>query len=1024
VLLAAATAPGWIANERIRKMARPLMALSEDNYIGSKKSVCSMEVIEMEVLYVDDDTDILSSYKQYLQKQFHIETALSGEHGLTVLDDMGQFAVVVADVRLPDMDGIQFLARVKERFPDTIRVILTGNADLQTAIDAVNEGSVFRFLTKPCSPETFAELLDSGLRQHQLITSQHKLTRETLVGSIRMLTSVIGMANPVILNRTTRITHYAKMIATQMKLPNLWQIELASTLSQIGCLALPPRILNKLSAGRGLSLREHMMYSSHPRFGADLVANIPRLEPVARIIEQQLMSFKRYMPWESTQNDKISLGAQILRVAIGIDRMLARGLPYGDALIKIRKQPEEYNPEIVDILGIHHIDKIQPTNQDVLDWRSTWMADTDKRQESTMWNDMWDHDMAAELLRSRLQPEMNMEVLFVDSDPDILSSYKRQLRRQFHIEVAPNGEQGLEALDNLGPFAVVVADMRLPDMDSIQFLARVKERSTDTVCIGIARDIDLQTAINIANEGVVFRFLTKPCSPEVIAESVDAGLKQHQLAVTEHEALNKTLIGSIRALNKIIRVLNPAISNYTTHIVRYAKMIATQMKLPNLWQIELASMLSQIGCAFISSRILQNIYLGQPLSNNEREIYSTHPSIGAGLVVNIPRFESVARMIEQQQKRFKDYTSPAETAQESTSDLGAQILKVAIYLNQTLVSGYQFEAAMTKLKARSHDYNPRVVMALAKCQMAKAIFFKGDDSGDEDMPDEAYETEHMDESAIVAELEEIADMLMDQDVGTASLLEDQETSSRLSEDYETEKADEHIENIRPVSLRVTIKADDDIRTEDGTLLVSKDQQISPLMQYIIEQLNGSSGTKGGIPDKREHGAGSSEKINAFVDRDVVTMDGDVLLAKGQETPPLMQHFLERSRDILGLAGYKVVYFDAEGRRRTIGRGAGEESSLDPEFLEIIMKRMREVIETKDYQAEDFDVNVLQVEPADLKTGMVTREDIWTDNGNLLLAKGQEITDVNLRHLYNFSERGALKGASFSVLEKSNTTKGQ
>lgn len=303
------------------------------------------------VLFVDDDANIVSAYKGLLHEEFQIETALCGEEGLTILDALGPFAVAVADMRMPGMDGVQFLASVKKRSPITVRIMLTGNADLQTAINALNESSVFRILTKPCPIETLTKSLNAGVRQHQLITAEQELTRKTLLGAVRMLIGVISQAEPMVFSRTTRITRYAQMVATRMQLPDLWQIELASMLSQIGCLALPRDILSKLNSGRGLSVREHMMYSSHPSFGTELLANIPRLGPITRMIKQQLKPFRDYVPTEDIAHEDVtSLGAQVLRVAIGLEQMLTRGLSYGKALVKMREQPNEYNPKIMDTL--------------------------------------------------------------------------------------------------------------------------------------------------------------------------------------------------------------------------------------------------------------------------------------------------------------------------------------------------------------------------------------------------------------------------------------------------------------------------------------------------------------------------------------------------------------------------------------------------------------------------------------------------------------------------------------------------
>ncbi len=117
----------------------------------------------------------------------------------------GPYAVVVSDFRMPVMDGIKFLIQVKETAPETVRMMLTGNTDLPTAIDAINQGQIFRFLTKPCSGELLIQTLDAGLRQYQLITAEKDLLEKTLKESISLLTDVLAIVNTKAYGRSLRI---------------------------------------------------------------------------------------------------------------------------------------------------------------------------------------------------------------------------------------------------------------------------------------------------------------------------------------------------------------------------------------------------------------------------------------------------------------------------------------------------------------------------------------------------------------------------------------------------------------------------------------------------------------------------------------------------------------------------------------------------------------------------------------------------------------------------------------------------
>lgn len=126
---------------------------------GDDGAICSSE----KILFVDDEKNLLISYRRILRRYFDIDTADSGALALQMIEQNGPYAVIVADMAMPGMDGIQFLARCKVLTPDSVRVMVTGNADQQTAVMAVNQGEVFRFLNKPCDRELLVDVLDGAL---------------------------------------------------------------------------------------------------------------------------------------------------------------------------------------------------------------------------------------------------------------------------------------------------------------------------------------------------------------------------------------------------------------------------------------------------------------------------------------------------------------------------------------------------------------------------------------------------------------------------------------------------------------------------------------------------------------------------------------------------------------------------------------------------------------------------------------------------------------------------------------------
>ena len=180
------------------------------------------------ILFVDDEPNILAAYQRQLRKQFSVEIAVGPVAGLAAIQNPRDFAVVVADMRMPEMSGVEFLVKVKTTAPETVRMMLTGNADQATAIEAINEGSIFRFLNKPCTKEIMAKTLTAALVQYRLVTAEKQLLEQTLSGSIQVLTEVLSLVNPAAFGRAERARRYIHHIVTSMKLANVWQYEVAA----------------------------------------------------------------------------------------------------------------------------------------------------------------------------------------------------------------------------------------------------------------------------------------------------------------------------------------------------------------------------------------------------------------------------------------------------------------------------------------------------------------------------------------------------------------------------------------------------------------------------------------------------------------------------------------------------------------------------------------------------------------------------------------------------------------------------
>ena len=130
------------------------------------------------VLLVDDDEMVLAGLKRQLRNQFSIDTALSGEAALKQVRENGPYAVIVSDFLMPGMNGVEFLSNVKKTDPTTIRMMLTGTADMPTAIRAVNEGSIYQFHPKPCPADTLCQAIQSAIGEYRKVVSAQRQLKD------------------------------------------------------------------------------------------------------------------------------------------------------------------------------------------------------------------------------------------------------------------------------------------------------------------------------------------------------------------------------------------------------------------------------------------------------------------------------------------------------------------------------------------------------------------------------------------------------------------------------------------------------------------------------------------------------------------------------------------------------------------------------------------------------------------------------------------------------------------------------
>ncbi|MFC4308939.1 response regulator [Steroidobacter flavus] len=303
------------------------------------------EIKRPRVLCVDDEARVVEGLSLHLRREYEVHTAGSGADGLKMLKECGAFAVVISDMRMPAMDGATFLHRVKRTYPDTTRILLTGETGRDTAVQAVNEGQIFRFLTKPCPPDQLKAAVDAGVIQHRLLNAERAILQETLIGCIEAMTDVLAIANPVAFGRATRIKRMAMQFSQSLGSASFWQLEAAAMLSQLGYLSLPVETVEKLYYGERLTAEEKVLAQGVPAVASKLLGHIPRLDPVLQILDALRASDKALA---ALGEGTIGGGARILMIVLDYDALIAQGHSKDVAVQTLRMKSERYGAVLLE----------------------------------------------------------------------------------------------------------------------------------------------------------------------------------------------------------------------------------------------------------------------------------------------------------------------------------------------------------------------------------------------------------------------------------------------------------------------------------------------------------------------------------------------------------------------------------------------------------------------------------------------------------------------------------------------------
>jgi CheY-like chemotaxis protein len=300
------------------------------------------------ILSVDDDDGVRRLVSAALRTEYDVVSAESGEEALALLTQYPDTAVIISDMHMPGIDGITLLQHAHDQSPDVIRVLLTGQPDLETAVAAVNKGQIFRFLTKPVPIADLRQSVEAAVAQYRLVTAERVLLEQTLHGSIRALTDALSLVSPLGFGRATRVKELVTALAPALQIRRAWRVELAAMLSQLATITLPADTLERICYGREISAEEQAMVDKLPALTEQLLGHIPRLEPVRAILRGA-----RHGPATATltgDDADIAAAAQLLRATLAYDLLHLQGNDAATAIAILRGRPNAYDVRVLDAL--------------------------------------------------------------------------------------------------------------------------------------------------------------------------------------------------------------------------------------------------------------------------------------------------------------------------------------------------------------------------------------------------------------------------------------------------------------------------------------------------------------------------------------------------------------------------------------------------------------------------------------------------------------------------------------------------
>jgi response regulator RpfG family c-di-GMP phosphodiesterase len=322
------------------------------------------------VLYVDDEPSLLSAFTSLFRREgLQIHTLDDSTRIDRSLEHDGPFALVISDQRMPGLDGVGTLERVQLKCPATSRVMLTGFADQEDTVRAINTAGISRYMTKPWDDTLLRQMVHECVDAFNLTGENQYLTRElavqnktlqellegTVGQTVQLLSHLITYINVHAANQTDRVRKLGNAVLTlchHISPEERWEIQRALELFNLGIAVLPPWIQVTLGKEGLWSLPRFPVAQHHHLLAYDLLKDIPRFDRVARIIQLSHKDFDGEGEPKTVivKGPDIPLGARLLRILIDLDSLSTEHYRGRDMLQKMLNQRKKYDAELISLM--------------------------------------------------------------------------------------------------------------------------------------------------------------------------------------------------------------------------------------------------------------------------------------------------------------------------------------------------------------------------------------------------------------------------------------------------------------------------------------------------------------------------------------------------------------------------------------------------------------------------------------------------------------------------------------------------